>query len=169
MRSLVITIIIFFITNCLNAQVYLGLNTAFELPCNNYKEVDNGIGVNLLLGYSYKQRIDFNISAGNTWMNSLIDGYKINSVELSTNYYIISKAIRPYIGVSGGYYIKSIEVPFNESLLEKGIGIKPCIGLLFDLNLMKKLKVNSKFYFNKVFTDHQISLYGLNIGLLYYF
>ena len=170
MKNILVIIIFLLIANCLSAQVNFGLNTAFELPANNYEEVDNGLGVNLLLGYSFKQRFDINIIAGNSWMSSFIENYKINSYELSANYYFIDKAIRPYISFSGGYYIKSFDDAFNsEKYFEKGLGLKPRIGCLFDLNNLKGLKINTQFYYNKVFTEHQISLFGLNIGLLYHF
>ena len=170
MKNTLIIIIFLFIANCLSAQVNFGLNTAFELPANNYEEADNGVGVSLLLGYSFKQKFDLNIIAGNSWMNSFIDNYQINSYELSANYYFIDKAIRPHIGLSGGYYIKSFDDAFNsEKYFENGPGIKPLIGCLFDLNKMKGLKINTQFYYSKVFTEHQIGIFGLNIGLLYHF
>lgn len=169
MKNTFYIIIFLLIANCLTAQVNFGINTAFELPTKNYKEVKNGLGINLLLGYSFKQKLDINIIAGNNWMNSLVENNKINSYELSANYFV-DNAIRPYFGFSGGYYIKSYEVPFNsKKFFEKGLGIKLRFGCLFDLNLLKGLKINTQLYYNKVFTEHQISLFGLNIGLLYYF
>jgi hypothetical protein len=165
----ILAIILFLsITNCLNAQVYLGLNSAFELPTNNYNEVDNGLGLEILLGYSYKQRVDVNISTANRWMNSFIENYKISSFELSTNYYFINRAISPFIGVSGGYYIKSFGLLNDEKYFEKGLGIKPRIGCLFDTNILKGLKINTQFYYNKIYTEHQINLFGFNLGLLYF-
>jgi len=170
MKNTLIIIVFLFITNCLSAQVYFGLNTTFELPAKNYAEVNNGLGGNVLLGYSFKQMFDINIIAGNRWMNSFVDNYKINSYELSANYSFQDKAIRPYIGFGGGYYIKSFDSPFNlEKYFEKGLGIKPHIGCLFNLNKLKGFKINTQLYYNKVFTEHQINLFGLNIGLLYHF
>jgi outer membrane protein W len=170
MKNTLIIIIFLFIANCLSGQVNFGLNTSFVLPTNNYDEVDYGLGGNLLLGYSFKQRFDIKIIAGNIWMNSFIENYKINSYELSANYYFIDKVIRPYIGFGGGYYIKSFDDAFNiEKYYEKGLGIKPQIGCSFNLINLKGLRINTQFYYNKVFTEHQINLVGLNIGLLYHF
>jgi hypothetical protein len=45
--------IIFFlaITNNSNAQVYVGANTALDLPLNNYEVVDYGSGAEIMFGY----------------------------------------------------------------------------------------------------------------------
>jgi hypothetical protein len=113
--------------------------------------------------------MDLYISAGNRWMGSVLENYNIKSFEFSTNYYLFNKAISPFIGLGGGYHIKSFNIPFNDKYKEKGIGIKPRVGVLYDLNFVRGLKLNIQIYYNKVFTEHQINLYGINIGLTYYF
>ncbi len=170
MKNILIIIAFLVTINNLNAQISIGLNANFELPTNSYNEVRNGMGANLLLAYSFKQNFDLNVGVGNTWMNSLIENYQINAYELGINYYFINKPIKPYISLSGGYYIKNIRASFNNNKIsEKGLGVKPRIGCLFDLKTLKGFKINAQLYYNKAFTEHQISVFGLNIGLLYFF
>ncbi len=170
MKNVVIALIFLLLINRVNAQILIGVNTSLEIPTSNYQEVDNGIGLNLFLGYSFKHRFDVNISYSNSWMSSFIENYKINSYELGTNYYFTDKAFKPFIGLSGGFFIKSFKLAFNnEKYSENGFGIKPRIGCLFDLKKLKGLKINTQIYFNKVFTKQQIHLFGISLGLLFYF
>jgi len=169
MRILVIFLFLL-IVFASKAQVHFGLKSAFELPANNITEIDNGIALELMLGYSLKEKIDVSISADYRWLNSFAPNYKINSFEFNTNYYFINGTLRPFMGLSGGYYIKSFDAAFYEKrYIEKGPGIKPHVGCLFDSNILNGLKVSTQLYYNKIFTEHQISLFGLNLGLLYYF
>ncbi len=157
------------ITSILNAQVYLGLNSKIAFPTSNYQEVDNGMGVDLLIGYSLKQKMDFNFSISNLWLNSMIENYKISSVKAKAKYYILQKSIKPYIGFGLGYFHKSFNGPFGEKFAENGIGIISSAGILFDLKIFNGLFLNTEFSYCKVFTEHQINIIDFNIGVLYYF
>lgn len=156
-------------TGFLNAQVYLGLNSKVTFPTSNYQEVDYGIGGEVLIGYSLQQKLDFNMSIGNLWLNSMIKNYKIGSIKANVKYYILHKSIKPYVGFGSGYFYKSFNGPFEENFSENGIGITPSAGILFDLKLFDGLFLNTEFSYCKVFTKHQINLIDFNIGLLYYF
>ncbi len=152
----------------LNAQVYLGLNSKIAFPTSNYQEVSYGIGGDLLIGYSLQQTFDFNISASNTWLRSMMENYQIGSINANVKYYILRKSIKPYIGFGTGYFYKSFNGPFEENFSENGIGIIPSAGALFDIKRFKGLFLNTEIAYCKVFTEHQINLFDLKIGLLYY-
>ncbi|MCD6112149.1 MAG: hypothetical protein J7J86_02655 [Bacteroidales bacterium] len=169
MRKIVIFFCLIMITGFLNAQVYLGLNSKIAFPTSNYQEVDNGMGVDLLIGYLLKQKMDFNISISNLWLNSFIENYKISSVKANAKYYILQKSIKPYIDFGLGYFHKSFNGPFDKKFAEKGIGIIPSAGILFDLKIFNGLFLNTEFSYCKVLTEHKVSLIGFNIGILYYF
>lgn len=157
------------LTGLLNAQVFLGLNSKIAFPTSNYQEVDNGMGVDLLVGYSLQQKLNFNISIGNLWFSSMLENYKISSLKANAKYYILQKSIKPYVGFGSGYFHKTFNGPFEENFSENGMGIIPSVGILFDLKLFNGLFLNTEFSYCKVFTKHQIDLIGFNIGLLYYF
>lgn len=152
------------------AQIHFGLNSNLALPTKKFTEVDFGAGGDVYVGYSFKQRADVQVSVGNNWFISILGTYQIRSYTVGTNYYFIDKAVRPYIGVYGGYYIKSFDGVLDvDKFYQKAFGIKPQIGCLFDIETMQRLKVNAQFYYNKVFTKNEINLYGFTLGLVYYF
>ena len=157
------------ITAYLNAQVYLGLNSKISFPTSNYQEVDNGLGVDLLIGYSLQQNLEFNVNISNLWLSSLIENYKISSVKANAKYYILQKSIKPYIGFSLGYFHKSFNGPFDKRFSENGMGLIPSAGILFDPRIFNGLFLNTEFSYCKVYTEHQVSLIGFNIGIWYYF
>lgn len=59
MKSLMLITILIISIRFINAQIYTGLKSKIVFPTDNYVDVDNGIGVDLLLGYSIKQKLDF--------------------------------------------------------------------------------------------------------------
>lgn len=153
----------------LNAQIYTGINSKIALPTGNYVEINNGIGVDLLIGYLVKQKLDFNISASNSWFNTFIEKYKIRALNANIRYFIIQKSLKPYIEFGTGYFHKSFKGPFETTFTENGIGIIPSIGILFDSKMVDGLFVNTEFSYCKIYTKHEVSLINFNIGLLYYF
>lgn len=168
-KIILITLLTVITIAFLNAQIYTGINSKIALPTGNYVEINNGIGVDLLIGYLVKQKLDFNISASNSWFNTFIEKYKISSLKTNVKYYILQKSVKPYIGFGSGYFHKSFKGPFETTFTENGIGIIPSIGVLFDTKMINGLFVNTEFSYCKIYTEHEVSLINFNIGLLYYF
>ncbi len=166
-----IGLIIFLITASvlLNAQVYLGVNSKIALPTSSCQEVDYGFGTGFLIGYLLQDKFNFDLGMSNLWMNSFLSNYQIGSLKANVKYNILQKSVKPYLGVGVGYFRKSFNGPFDEKIAENGIGIIPSVGVLFGIKSVKGLVLNTEFCYTKVFTEHQISLLNLNIGLLYYF
>ena len=170
MRKIVlITLLTVLTITFLNAQIYTGINSKIALPTGNYVEINNGIGIDLLIGFLVKQKLDFNISANNSWFNTFIEKYKIRALNANIRYFILQKSLKPYIGFGTGYFHKSFKVPFETTFTENGIGIIPSIGVLFDTKMINGLFVNTEFSYYKIYTEHEVSLINFNIGILYYF
>jgi outer membrane protein W len=99
----------------------------------------------------------------------LSDNYQINHLTTRVKYSFLIKNIRPYIGIGVGYFQKKYDMPFSESYSEKGLGLNPSIGVIFNSNIAENLFFNTNISYYKVYTDHALDLYSFNIGLLYYF
>lgn len=169
MKKIGLIVYLVTISVVLNAQVYLGVNSKIALPTSSYQEVNNGFGVGFLIGYSSHDKFNFDLSMSNLWMNSLISNYQIGSLKANVKYNILQKSVKPYFGIGVGYFRKSFDGALNDNFYENGIGIIPSVGVLFDIKSIKGLVLRTEFCYTKVFTEHQISLFNFNIGLLYYF
>ncbi|NOZ47551.1 MAG: hypothetical protein GXO79_12340 [Chlorobi bacterium] len=169
MKKIIILVVLVTLEfTCLNAQIYTSIIAKIAIPAASYTDVDNGAGINFNIGYTFKRSFDFNVSAENLWFNSIIDDYKIRSVKANIKYFVLQKAIKPYISFGSGYFQKNIKGPFNTNIKENGIGFIPSVGILFETKILKGLHVNTSFSYFKIYTEHQVSLISLGFGFVYY-
>ena len=151
------------------AQVFSGMNIKYVSPVRDYDEVDNGLGPDVSIGYSFNQKLEFQISAGKLWMNAIVEKYNINNAAFKIKYFFLKNSLKPYIEIGAGYFKKSYELPFDTKRTEKGIGIISSIGFLAKTHMINGLYFNAKLSYYSVYTENQIYLMNFNIGMLYYF
>lgn len=161
-------IAVFFIINIADAQINSEVKGVFSMPFGNNKIVDYGTGLNFNIGYLIKNKLDFSIGAEKIWCASIIDGYKISSIQANLKYFVFTKDIKPYIGFGIGNFQESFNQPFGNDFKESGIGIIPSIGSLFKSKI-KGLFFDAELSGYKVYKNHPISIININIGVLYYF
>jgi hypothetical protein len=151
------------------AQVFTGINLKYASPVRDYNEVDNGLGLYVSIGYSFNQKLEFNISAEKLWMNSIVENYNIDNATFKIKYIFLENTLKPYIEIGTGYFKKSYDLPFDNERTENGMGIIASIGVLTKTHIINGLYFNTKLSYYSVYTENQIYLMNLNIGLLYYF
>lgn len=169
MRKILLMTIVMTASMCCHTQIFTGLNTTIELPAEKNSEINAGVGLGFSLGYCINKKIEMSAFIGNTWMSAFILGYRINSFELKSNYIILNKTVSPFIGLVCGYYKKSFDGPFEDRYSEEGFGIKPQVGLKFEIMPGSRLNAVTTFYYNKIFSKNQVSIMGFGFGLQYHF
>lgn len=153
----------------LNAQIYGGMNAKLSFPAGKISEVRSGLGAEVFAGYSFNGKLDVHGSYANLWCQSFIEGYSISSLTINARYRFLKSSINPYIGVGSGYFKKKFESPLGGFITESGIGVIPSVGLLFASGLVKGLSTNVEISLSEILTKHQVSLFNVNLGILYYF
>lgn len=169
MKKLLVIILLLPIFCALNAQIYGGINAKISFPPGNNSEINAGIGGEVLAGYSFHGKLDFHGSYANLWCQSFIKGYSISSLTINARYRFLKSSINPYIGVGSGYFKKKIESPLGGFITESGIGVNPSVGVLFASAMVKGLSTNVEISLSEIFTEHQVNLFNVNLGILYYF
>ncbi len=169
MKKIILISAFLFISSFSFSQMYTGFNANYVFSPTS-SEIDGGLGLNVLLGYSFQKRLDIDLSYNNLWISSMIsDNYQINHLTTRVKYSFLIKKVRPYLGIGIGYFQKKFDMPFNDSYNEKGLGINPSIGIIFNSNIMQNMFFNTKISYYKIFTAHAINIFSVNFGLLYYF
>jgi len=137
-----------------------GISAEF-LPIKN-------IGIGLSAGY-YGFEVK-NVGEGITRTATLIP------LNLTNKFYILTKSVKPYIGVDGGYFIFGGKKKFEGTSVsgsESFWGIAPNIGLQFKLSKALALDINGKYnyFFSKTIESiginiKPIDMIGINMGLV---
>lgn len=156
----------------LKAQMYTGLNSKIILPAGDVNEFDSGISAELVAGYTLFQKVDVDISIGNSWYVSIHDGYQTSSLKANIKYCFLSqKTVSPYIGFGGGLFQKRYNLPFDQSRSENDIVITPSIGVLVDTDIFPGASVNVGVAYNKAYFDEPDPLEKINlkVGMRYHF
>jgi len=168
MKKIVLIIYLLTTVVLLNAQVYLGVNAKIVLPAGSFKEIDYGVGTDFLIGYLLQDKLNIDLCISNLWASSILYNYQMGYLKANIKYNILQNSVKPYLGIGLGYFRKTYS-PFSDKFYEYGIGVTPLVGILFDLESVKGLALNTQLSYNKIFTEHQTSMLNCKIGLLYNF
>lgn len=172
MKKIFIIILLCFATfSLVKAQLYTGINgkTGFSLKKINPSSFE--IGSEFIIGYSFNQKLDFDLSISKSWFpNSALIDYKQLVINANCKYIFLENTIRPYVGLGGGFFQELYPSwTGEESLKMNGIGIKPSVGILFKTNFLDGLYINTEISYTEVIMDNPFGQFGLNLGLKYYF
>ncbi len=169
MKKLTLFFSLIIFVQLLYSQAYTGINAGYTLSTNSTNEIDNGIGGDLLIGYSINPKTDIGLMIGNIWFKSIADKYRISSLKADFNYYFLKNTVRPYLGLSSGFFQKRFLDPLGVEHGENGIGIIPSVGVSFNPSNSNSFRILTELTFNKIFTDHQLDYFTFNFGMIYYF
>ncbi len=170
MKKLSILISILFCGLFAKAQLNFGIDAIGALPnaqLNN--EVDYGLGGNIYLGFTIKEKIDLSANYGLISFFSMHDTYNISSATFKIKYLLLTELFKPYIGFEAGKYYKK-EIPGPGFILkDNGIGYAPSVGILFDSKLTSKLFIDVSASYVRMNMKHKYEVLLVKVGLNYKF
>lgn len=173
MRIFAITTLLFitFFCKSLNGQFLINVNSVLIFPVgeNNGRLIDFGPGVDLNIGYSFSNYFDIGLCFEQIWPVSVATGYRVSSLRFNAKYFLLHDNIRPFAGVTAGWYRDGFDEPFqlNSRINSNGLGGGPNFGVQFFL--YKNLWVNTNVYYSVIYTDPRTNALGAQLGLLKYF
>jgi hypothetical protein len=190
-----IFLLLLFSTTFAQAQVVLGVNTNVSFATTNLQYAGTGAGFGITGLYKYKHiGIGVNLGYVNFWEKYAYTipyntggesisykSFSITNITGRFNYFILTKKIKPYLGLDIGAYIMgnthrvvetvATTTTQNYQFSETNAGISPSVGVLWAIN--HRIDLQAQFAYSLFYSLGMIpnplkrDWYSVSIGVMY--